>query len=233
MSRRACNWPMPDPPAPNGGPSGHATSSARSSTASISPRTRVSIVAFYTEARPVVIDTFDPEVVANILDDLPLEHAFTPGKTNLYEGVKAAGEAGKTWPAKSATLLVVSDGDTLPAKEIPSLPAGLRRQPDPRRRQSVSRAVYRRPQFPPGRRFAPAVGAAAGGAVFRHQSPPRPLRRPRGAGAVVAAESKEATPGCGSWPSGPPSAGLRRWRRFAWRWPGRGSRRPSSPVSRE
>ncbi len=70
-----------------------------------------------------MIDTFDPEVVANILDDLPLEHAFTPGKTNLYEGVKGAGEAGKTWPAKSATLLVVSDGDTLPAKEIPSLPA--------------------------------------------------------------------------------------------------------------
>jgi Ca-activated chloride channel family protein len=85
--------------------------------------TRVSIVAFYTEGRPVVIDTFDPEVVANILDDLPLEHAFTPGKTNLYEGVKAAGEAARIWPAKSATLLVVSDGDTLPAKESPVLPA--------------------------------------------------------------------------------------------------------------
>jgi Ca-activated chloride channel homolog len=85
-------------------------------------RTRVSVIAFYTEARPVVIDTFDPEVVANILDDLPLEHAFTPGKTNMYEGVKAAGAAGKAWPAKSATLLVVSDGDTLPAKESPALP---------------------------------------------------------------------------------------------------------------
>lgn len=85
-------------------------------------RMRVSVAAFYTDARPVVIDTFDPEVVANILNDLPLEHAFTPGKTNLYAGVKTAGEVGKAWPMKSATLLVLSDGDTLPAREIPLLP---------------------------------------------------------------------------------------------------------------
>ncbi|MEN6449106.1 MAG: VWA domain-containing protein [Thermoguttaceae bacterium] len=86
-------------------------------------RTRVSVVAFYTEARPVVIDTFDPEVVANILDDLPLEHAFTPGKTNLHEGVKVAADAAKGWLPKSATLLIISDGDTLPGKETPTLPA--------------------------------------------------------------------------------------------------------------
>jgi Ca-activated chloride channel family protein len=85
-------------------------------------RMRVSVVAFYSGARPVVIDTFDPDVVANILDDLPLEHAFTPGKTNLYEGVKSAAEVGKAWPVKSATLLLVSDGDTLPARETPRLP---------------------------------------------------------------------------------------------------------------
>ena len=82
----------------------------------------MSVVAFYSGARPVVIDTFDPDVVANILDDLPLDHAFTPGKTNLYEGVKSAAEVGKTWPVKSATLLLVSDGDTLPASETPRLP---------------------------------------------------------------------------------------------------------------
>ena len=86
-------------------------------------RTRVSVVAFYTTARPVVVDTFDPDVVANILDDLPLEHAFTAGKTNLYEGVKGAGEIGRTWPAKSATLVLASDGDTLPSKAPPTLPA--------------------------------------------------------------------------------------------------------------
>jgi Ca-activated chloride channel family protein len=85
-------------------------------------RMRVSIVAFYTTARPVVIDTFDPEVAANVLADLPLEHAFKAGKTDLYSGVKAAGELGKAWPSQSATLLVVSDGDTLPTRDMPVLP---------------------------------------------------------------------------------------------------------------
>jgi len=86
-------------------------------------RTRISVVAFYTEARPVVVDTVDLNVVHNILDDLPLEYAFTAGKTNLYEGVKAAGELARTWPARSATLVVVSDGDTLPAGNLPQMPA--------------------------------------------------------------------------------------------------------------
>jgi Ca-activated chloride channel family protein len=86
-------------------------------------RTRVSILAFYNGARPVVIDAYDPEVIANIINDLPLEHAFTPGKTNMYDGVKLAAESGKNWAAKSAALVVISDGDTLPAKEPPALPA--------------------------------------------------------------------------------------------------------------
>lgn len=86
-------------------------------------RTRVSIVAFYSSARPVVIDTFDPEVTANVLADLPLEHIFEAGKTDMYSGVKVAGELGKPWRERSATLLVVSDGDTLPTREMPSLPS--------------------------------------------------------------------------------------------------------------
>jgi Ca-activated chloride channel family protein len=61
-------------------------------------------------------------VAANVLADLPLEHAFKAGKTDLYSGVKAAGELGKAWPTGSATLLVVSDGDTLPTRDMPVLP---------------------------------------------------------------------------------------------------------------
>ena len=49
---------------------------------------RVSIVAFYTGAKPAVVDTFDLEVVKNILNDLPLEMAFEVGKTSLIEGIK-------------------------------------------------------------------------------------------------------------------------------------------------
>jgi len=85
-------------------------------------RTRTSIIAFYTNAKPVVVDTFDPEVTANVLADLPLEHAFDAGKTDLYSGVREAARLGKDWRERSATLLVVSDGDTLPSQEIPTLP---------------------------------------------------------------------------------------------------------------
>jgi Ca-activated chloride channel family protein len=88
-------------------------------------RTRTSVVAFYTEARPVVVDTVDLGVVTNILDDLPLEYAFRAGKTNLYEGIKAAAELARPWAARSATLIVVSDGDTLPGTGLPVLPASL------------------------------------------------------------------------------------------------------------
>jgi len=87
-----------------------------------SRRTRTSIIAFYTTAKPVVVDTFDPEVTANVLADLPLEHAFAAGKTDLYSGVREAARLGKDWRERSATLLIVSDGDTLPSQEIPTLP---------------------------------------------------------------------------------------------------------------
>lgn len=85
-------------------------------------RTRTSIIAFYTNAKPVVVDTFDPEVTANVLADLPLEHAFAAGKTDLYSCVREAARLGKDWRERSATLLIVSDGDTLPTQEIPALP---------------------------------------------------------------------------------------------------------------
>jgi Ca-activated chloride channel family protein len=70
----------------------------------------------------VVVDTRDPEVVDNILRDLPLEQAFTPGKTNMHSGVAAAAEIAAKWPANSATLIVASDGDSLPARKAPELP---------------------------------------------------------------------------------------------------------------
>jgi len=83
---------------------------------------RVSVVAFYTGARPVVVDCMDVEVIRNILDDLPLEIAFEPGRTSLMEGVRASAELAKGWPRGTATLLVVSDGDTVPDQGLAPLP---------------------------------------------------------------------------------------------------------------
>lgn len=87
--------------------------------------TRVSVVAFYTSSKPVVIDSFDPQVIRNILEDLPLTHAFEAGKTNLYEGMRGAAEIAKAWPPDTATLLVVSDGDTLPEATLPAMPSSI------------------------------------------------------------------------------------------------------------
>lgn len=87
--------------------------------------TRVSVVAFYTGARPVVVDAYDLNVVANILNDLPLEHAFKPGPTDMYSGVRQAFEIARAWPARSAALVVVSDGDTIPDTAAPNKPASI------------------------------------------------------------------------------------------------------------
>ena len=76
-------------------------------------RTRVSVVAFYTEAMPVVLESFDINVVRNVLNALPMEHAFPPGQTQLQMGVEEALKYAKPWPKGSATLVVVSDGDTV------------------------------------------------------------------------------------------------------------------------
>jgi len=83
---------------------------------------RVSVVALYTGARPVVVDCMDVEVIRNILDDLPLEIAFEPGKTSLMEGVRVAADLGKGWGRGTATLMVVSDGDTVPDQGLGALP---------------------------------------------------------------------------------------------------------------
>ncbi|MCH2133766.1 MAG: VWA domain-containing protein [Phycisphaerales bacterium] len=87
--------------------------------------TRISLVAFYTDAYPIFRETFDKEVIRNALDGLPLYSAFKPGPTRLQEGVVAALDVAKPWMPGSATLLVVSDGDTLNSGERPRLPASI------------------------------------------------------------------------------------------------------------
>ena len=94
---------------------------------------RQSIVALYNGARPVVVDTVDPEVIRNVLDDLPLEHAFSPGKTTLYEAITACGTLAQggtaapdarpqPWPPGQARLIVISDGDSVAPTQAVRLP---------------------------------------------------------------------------------------------------------------
>jgi len=87
---------------------------------------RVSVIAVYNGAKPVVKDTRDFEVVRNILGDLPMHFAFQSGKTKLFEGLEEAARVAKPWNPRSTTLIVVSDGETVPSTGIPKMPASVR-----------------------------------------------------------------------------------------------------------
>jgi Ca-activated chloride channel family protein len=86
---------------------------------------RISVVAFFTGAKPVVVDTFDLDVVKNILNDLPLDMAFDIGKTSLISGVKESAQIAKAWQPGSAVLVVVSDGDTVPDSGLSEMPVAI------------------------------------------------------------------------------------------------------------
>lgn len=90
-----------------------------------SERYKTTIVAVASEAKPVVLDTTDREVIRNILTDLPIRHAFKPGDTNLFSGLEEAAKIAKPWPPGSAVLMVVTDGDTVPATGMPRMPASI------------------------------------------------------------------------------------------------------------
>jgi Ca-activated chloride channel family protein len=86
---------------------------------------RVSVVAVYNGAKAVVVDTRDFEVVRNILGDLPMHFAFKSGKTKLFDGLQEAARLAAPWNPGSTTLVIVSDGDTVPATGMPTMPASV------------------------------------------------------------------------------------------------------------
>jgi Ca-activated chloride channel family protein len=87
---------------------------------------RVTVVATYNGAKPVVVDTKDAEVLRHILGELPMHWAFPTGKTRLFDGLEEAVRIAKPWNPGSTTVIVLSDGDTVPATGIPRMPASVR-----------------------------------------------------------------------------------------------------------
>lgn len=83
---------------------------------------RTTVVAVYNGAKPVVVRTTDPEVVRNILEDLPMQYAFPAGPTDLFSGLAEAARIARPWRPRTATVVVVSDGDTVPSTGIPKMP---------------------------------------------------------------------------------------------------------------
>jgi Ca-activated chloride channel family protein len=93
-----------------------------------SAEVKVTMACFYTDAMPLVTECSDREVIWNFADGLPLHIAYRPGKTDLVKSLNTAGEMVKDFPRKSTTMLVLTDGDTVPdsgLKPMPSSVAGI------------------------------------------------------------------------------------------------------------
>ncbi len=88
-------------------------------------RYRTTIVGVYNGAKPVVMETTDLEVVRNILTDLPMNYAFRPGPTDIFAGLEEAARIARPWPPGTATVVLLSDGDTVPASGMPRMPASV------------------------------------------------------------------------------------------------------------
>jgi len=85
----------------------------------------ITVIATYNGAIPVVERSKDPEVLRNILNDLPMHYAFHKGDTDLLAGLTEAARIARPWNPNSATLLLVSDGDTIPETGMPVMPASI------------------------------------------------------------------------------------------------------------
>lgn len=83
---------------------------------------KVTFIAVYTDAKPLVEDSKDHEVVRHIIEKMPMWHAFKSGKTNLMSGIRLAAKMAKPWNPKSTHVLVLTDGDTVPTSGMPKLP---------------------------------------------------------------------------------------------------------------
>ena len=86
---------------------------------------KVTIIGVYSDAKTLVQDSTDFEVVRHIMEDMPLWHAYEPGKTKLLSGLELAAEVAKDWPRESSYILMLTDGDTVPAQGMPKLPPSI------------------------------------------------------------------------------------------------------------
>ena len=114
------------------GPNGNLTRAARSRELleSLFERVpigkfKITVIATYNGAKPVVEDTKDLEVVRHMLSEVDMRFAFKAGSTKLFDGIAEAARIAKPWRVGSALLVIVSDGDTVPATGMPTLPPSI------------------------------------------------------------------------------------------------------------
>ncbi len=86
---------------------------------------RFSVCNFYTEARMVAKECRDRELVSYFAADVPFVITYRPGKTDILKSLNQAGEFMKDWERKSATLIVLSDGDSVASTGLKPMPSAV------------------------------------------------------------------------------------------------------------
>ena len=86
---------------------------------------RYGVIGFYTDAKPVVMDARDPELVRNVFNGLPISYVMKAGSTDLGTAVSAAVKHVAAMPERSVRLVIFTDGDTTPLQPIPPRPASV------------------------------------------------------------------------------------------------------------
>jgi Ca-activated chloride channel family protein len=89
-----------------------------------SAEVKVTMACFYTHSMQLVKECADREVIANFTE-LPLHIAFRPGKTDLVKSLNQGADLVKEFPRKTATMLVLTDGDTVPDSGLNPLPSAV------------------------------------------------------------------------------------------------------------
>jgi Ca-activated chloride channel family protein len=87
---------------------------------------RYGVVGFYTEARSVVMDARDPELVRNVFDGLPVQYVMKPGSTDLGAAINEAVKVVAGLPEQTVRLVIFTDGDTVPLQPILPRPKSVR-----------------------------------------------------------------------------------------------------------
>jgi Ca-activated chloride channel homolog len=86
---------------------------------------RISLIAFYNGAKPLLEQSTDVEIISHIIEEMPTYIGFKPGKTDLFAGLQMASEVARSWNPQSTTVLVVTDGVTVPTSGMPRMPASV------------------------------------------------------------------------------------------------------------
>ena len=86
---------------------------------------RFSAASFYTEARMLASECQDRELIVHFAADVPFHVTYKPGRTELLESLNQTGRLMKDWPRKSATLLVISDGDSVAPTGLDPMPSAV------------------------------------------------------------------------------------------------------------